>query len=211
MRQICSWLLIPLIGLVSCAAPAAAAPPVGSGLSADFLIADPDDSFGGTTSGRIYLDDSGMRVENRIGDDVEITIFDFSRDVVIVLDSEDKSYSESAWLDGDLGMMEWLFAREGGPCGEDGDENLKTIKLGTQTLHGRKVQKWRCAYAGGEGGPMTWTVWDDPSLLIFLRVEVDAGPVFALSNLVVGRQPAALFRPPAGYRKQSDARAPAID
>ncbi len=207
MRRIFSWLLIPLIGLVSYTAPAAGAPPVGSGLSADFLIKDPDNSFGGTTAGRLYLDDSGMRVENKIGNEVEVTIYDFARNMLIVLDTETKSYSESALLDDDLGMMEWLFAKEGGPCGENEDQHLKTTKLGIETLNGRKVQKWRCAYAGGEGGPMTWTIWDDPSLLIFLRVEVDSGPVFALSNLVVAPQPAALFRPPVGYRKQSDSQA----
>lgn len=208
MWRFCSLLLLLLFALLS---HAAAAPPVGSGLSADFLITDPDDSFGGTTAGRLYLDDSGMRVENKIGDEVEVTIFDFVRDILLVLDPEEESYSESAWLDGDLGMMEWLFAREGGPCGEDGDVHLKTMKLGMETLNGRKVQKWRCVYEGGEGGATSWTVWDDPSLLIFLRLEVDAGPIFALSNLVVAPQPAWLFRAPAGYTKQSDSHAPAID
>lgn len=210
MWRFCFLLLLVSFGLPS---PAAAVePPAGAGLSADFLIKDPDGSFGGTTAGRLYLDDSGMRVENRIDGEVEVMIYDFARNVVILLDTEEESYRESVWFDGDLGMMEWLFAREGGPCGEDGDEYLKTTKLGMETLHGRKVQKWRCAYEGGEGGGASWTVWDDPSLLIFLRVEVEAGPVFSLSNLVVAPQPAWLFRPPAGYRKETDdLHAPALE
>lgn len=209
MWRFCSLVLLPLFGPLSHAA--AAEPPAGAGLSADFLITDPDDSFGGTTAGRLHLDDSGMRVENKIDGEVAITIYDFARNIVIVLDTEAESYREAPWLDGDLGMMEWLFAREGGPCGDEGDEYVKTTKLGIETVNGRKVQKWRCAYQGGEGGGTAWTVWDDPSLLIFLRVAVDAGPVFSLSNLVVAPQPAWLFRAPAGYEKQSDLHAPAIE
>lgn len=204
-------LLVPvLFGLVSYAAPAVAEQQVWPGLSADFLITDPANSSGGTTAGKLYLDGPGMRVENKMNGGIAVMIFDFARNTTILLDPQTKSYSEAARPDGGMGMMKWLFPRKGDPCGKGELGTVKTTKLGTETLNGRKVEKWRCVYKSSDGGAKTWTLWNDPSLPIPIRVDVDTGLVFALSNLVVTPQPAALFRVPAGYTRRADPQGPTL-
>lgn len=202
--------LLLLIGLVSCSAPMSAQTRPEPGFSADFVITDPGNSFGGNTAGRLYLDEPGMRIENDFGAEVAVTILDFANNNVIWLDHEDRSYSESARLGGELGIMESLLASDDGLCGEDEDSNVEAVTLGIETLDGREVEKWRCTYASSGASATTWTLWHDSLLPIPIRIEVNTGYMFVLRNIVVAQQPAVLFRVPAGYTKRADSQGPTI-
>jgi len=72
-------------------------------------------------------------------------------------------------------------------------------KLGTETLQGRTVQKWKCQHP--EFG--TVTQWFAPKLGTVVRDRTPNGEIQELRNIRVGKQPAQLFRFPEkkGFEK----------
>jgi hypothetical protein len=98
----------------------------------------------------------------------------------------DKSAAKGAELGG-------LLAHK--PCkGFPESENL-----GTETLQGRAVQKWKCQHP--EFG--TVTQWFAPDLGTVVRDRTPKGEIQELRNIRVGKQPAKLFRFPEkkGFEK----------
>jgi len=70
-------------------------------------------------------------------------------------------------------------------------------KVGTETVNGRVCDKWLFTDKNGN----TSTAWIDQRLFYPIRAQSQSGETLELTNVKEGAQPAALFQPPAGYRK----------
>jgi len=79
------------------------------------------------------------------------------------------------------------------PCGAD----ATCKKVGTETVNGRVCDKWLFTDKNGN----TSTAWIDQRLFYPIRAQSQSGETLELTNVKEGAQPAALFQPPAGYRK----------
>lgn len=79
------------------------------------------------------------------------------------------------------------------PCGAD----MTCKKVGTETVNGRVCDKWVMSDKRGN----TTTAWIDQKLFYPIKTQSSGGDTFDLTNVKEGPQPAALFQPPADYRK----------
>lgn len=81
------------------------------------------------------------------------------------------------------------------------DGSLVEMRLvGSETLDGRKVEKWEVRQTRPDGQSRISWQWHDPQLHIAIREELPGGFVRELKHIRVGHQDPALFRIPAGYR-----------
>ena len=199
------WLLAGLaclIGLAGWLTGAGAAQAAQQSLAAHFTITDPEEPEGPVV-GRLFMAESGLRIEQMIEGEPAVVLMDFTRNVMIWLDEIEKSYFELDASEADIGWLDWLLMIQEDPCGAAEGENIKAAKLGKEALLGRSANKWSCRYANNAADELVWTVWLDPALPIPLRVEDSTGFVFAIDQLTVGPQPAALFQVPAAFKSES--------
>lgn len=202
MRYLGVILALLLCGLAACGQPTAHSDPATPSVSADFVTTDPA-SPEPIASGRIYLGEASMRIESAAEDYTEIAIYDFARNVVIVLEPNDRIYTEAAWPGDRFDFSVWLVLGDGDPCGAIPNEPIRAKRLGSETLHGRPVEKWHCAEVGADEDNRTFTLWRDPSLpLAFVRLESGEGVIVNLYNIRLGSQSADLFQVPPGYTKR---------
>lgn len=153
---------------------------------------------GGKTQavGKIYMGPGMFRMEmaERQGNGKSmVNIFRKDRGLNYVIIPEDKAYTEIALDENKLKQAM-------------GDVNAvqKEEVLGTETVSGYKCTKKRfetkVTFLGFEKIVKS-TVWISDRFDIPLRTESSDGRITELRNIREGRQPAALFEPPEGYRK----------
>ena len=80
-------------------------------------------------------------------------------------------------------------------------------QVDTETLGGRKTEKWELTVARPDGQSQQRLQWYDAELKIAVREEMPGGFVRELTNIKVGKQPAELFKVPEGFRKVSPGQA----
>lgn len=141
-------------------------------------------------SGKYYAGGEGIRLEGIAGGEPYIIIYNFQRMVAWNLIESERMYVETAMDSDDLGLDD--LGQFGSPCPPE----ARATRGGSETLGGRRTEKWTCAVPG-EG---VMTVWYDARLQAPIRSEDEDGR-FELTNIREGRQPASLFVPPPGYTK----------
>ncbi|MGB7933928.1 MAG: DUF4412 domain-containing protein [Gammaproteobacteria bacterium] len=75
--------------------------------------------------------------------------------------------------------------------------------VGSETLNGRKVEKWEIKSTRPGGQSSIAYQWFDPELNMNIREEQPGGFVSELRNIRIGKQPADLFTVPTGYTMMS--------
>lgn len=183
MRSLSLGLIMLLFGTVllfSISEVEAQGPPVA--FSADFI----ETGDGETTQGKYYASPEGLRVEGSSDGEQYIMIVNFARNLSWMLQVQERTYFEIPFRPEDAGNFL-------SPC----PELTTPRKAGSETMQGRKVEKWVCERAGRAGAV---TVWFDPRLQAAIRTE-DGGTVTEIRNIKEGRQPGHLFQPPTGYNK----------
>lgn len=149
------------------------------------------------TKGRIFVSPDGMRMEMTEPDTgmEVIMIENYARQVMLLCADEGEKVCTEMPMDlafahdDDDGDDRFLIFGE--PCGEEPRESKR---LGRESLQGRSVEKWSCAYQDGSSA----TTWYDTKLQTIIRGESDDG-VFELTNIREGGVSRDLFEPPAGY------------
>lgn len=153
---------------------------------------------GGKTQvvGKIYMGPGMFRMEmtERQGNGKSmVNIFRKDRGLNYMIIPEEKAYTEIAL---DEKKMKQAMG--------DVTAVQKEEVLGTETVSGYKCTKKRIetkvAFLGFEKVVKS-TVWISDRFDMPLRTEDNSGRITELRNIREGRQPAALFEPPEGYRK----------
>jgi len=104
------------------------------------------------------------------------------------------------------GVMEfWLDEERHIPVRQimpDGS-TMEARMVGSETVNGRKAEKWEMTanYPGGQS--MTTYQWFDPSLQMIIKEEQPGGFTRSLKNIKQQHQPDKLFSVPAGYKEIS--------
>lgn len=80
-------------------------------------------------------------------------------------------------------------------------------QVATETLGGRKTEKWELSVTRPDGQSQQRLQWYDAELKIAVREEMPGGFIRELTNIKVGEQPAELFRVPEGFRQVNPSRA----
>ena len=147
--------------------------------------------------GKIFASADGMRMEMtepESGMQI-IMIENYARQVLLVCADEGEKVCTEMPMDLNFAHEDDddqdLFLIFGEPCAEKPRESKR---LGRESLQGRSVEKWSCAYQDGS----TSTTWYDIKLQTIIKAESDDG-VFELTNIREGRVSRDLFDPPAGY------------
>jgi hypothetical protein len=170
----------------------------GPGFSADMAIVDPEYP-GQEMLGKMFVDKPGMRIEQTMEGERSVTIVHFAEETTLVLMPAEKAYMElpPEAMAGETESLRGLA--EGDPC----TVYKRSKKLGSETLQGRRTEKWRCQDPKYDDGAAGATLWYAPSLSFVVREKDDDGNEFELRNIKEGRQPAELFQVPAGYQKMA--------
>jgi hypothetical protein len=85
------------------------------------------------------------------------------------------------------------------PCAWAKEKGASSCKsLGTETVNGRVCDKYQGTSSDGK---VTTTGWIDQKLHFPIKAVSSDGSTFDVTNVKEGRPDAALFQPPAGYRK----------
>jgi hypothetical protein len=99
--------------------------------------------------------------------------------------------------------LHWIDVKHRMPIREffpDGTVMELTMQ-GTETIHGRKTEKWAMQMTRTDAEKMTSTQWYDPELKIAIREELQGGFIRELRDIKVGKQDKKLFEIPAGYTR----------
>lgn len=144
-------------------------------------------------SGKYYASSEGIRMEGTAGGEPYIIIYNLKRMVAWNLIESERMYMEvSLESHQEMGMDD--IGRFGAPCPPDAQAN----RAGSETVQGRRTEKWTCAIPGEE----TITVWYDTRLQTPIRSEGEFEEyAFEFTNIKEGAQPASLFVPPPGFTK----------
>lgn len=96
----------------------------------------------------------------------------------------------------------WIDAEREIPLKQDlgGGAKMENKIVGTQTLHGRMVEKWEQTMTMPGQPPIKTLQWYDPKLEMIVREERD-GQWREMRDIQVGPQPEDLFQPPKGYTR----------
>ncbi|MDF1615496.1 hypothetical protein [Desulfurivibrio dismutans] len=185
MRTITTNLFLLLMGAALLLAAPAAIHAQGQpvAFSADFI----DTDNGDIIQGKYYASPEGIRLESASDGEPFITIVNFAHNRSWMVQVQERTYLEIPFQPEDAG--DFLS-----PC----PELTTPRKVGSETLQGRKVEKWLCERPGRARGAIT--VWFDPRLQAAIRSE-DGKKVTEMRNIKEGRQPSELFQPPTGYTK----------
>jgi len=100
-------------------------------------------------------------------------------------------------------MTIWLDEQRGIPTRQampDGS-SIEMWLLGTDTVGGRKAEKWELTVTDPDGKSSNSFQWYDPVIEMNIREEGANGYFRELRNIRLGKQPDSLFRVPAGYKE----------
>lgn len=189
---------------------------IGIVLAAAVCLSVPARADGAATLERLDLQGSGEAVTTRAGGATQVTPFhvsstrvrfemapyigitDFRARKSFLLHPQKKVYVELPFSDDDSSMEIYT----GDPCRESSElQELggRCRRVGSQTLNGRKVEKWLVTVAGMEDEPFM-TLYLDAKYGFVVRKESEDG-VEEIRNFKEGPQPARLFELPRGYRE----------
>lgn len=171
---------------------AAAAEYKGPGFAGDAYFA--EDGKPLEKMGNVYVGRTGLRIDMKVEGTSYSSLISWDSATVVSLMHDQKMYMElppeqSGWQ-----------VYEDKPCNGYTDGK----KLGTETLNGRKVEKWRCTgptNTVAEDTPVDATVWYDRELKIPTKTLEDDGNIFEIRDIKIGRQDASRFKIPDGYKK----------
>ncbi len=107
---------------------------------------------------------------------------------------------------------QWIDTDRGTPLRQEmaGGQSMDLKLVGTETLDGRKVEKWEVTAILPNQAPSKSYQWYDPELRLAVRQDLPGGYVSELKNIRVGDQPDSVFSIPEGYsRTEQPAGAPA--
>jgi hypothetical protein len=106
-----------------------------------------------------------------------------------------KTVTVTQWIDKERGPA-FLLRQEmsGGP-------KMERHSLGTETLDGRTVEKWKVVMTQPGGQAVETIEWYDPQLELAVKQEFPGGMVSELRSVRIGEQPDHLFGIPAGYER----------
>jgi hypothetical protein len=82
-------------------------------------------------------------------------------------------------------------------------QKMERSVLGTETIDGREVEKWKIDISQPGGQSVSTFEWYDPDLKLALKQEYPGGMVSEIKNVRMGKQPDQLFGVPAGYERMS--------
>ena len=188
--------IITVAGLIAAALtalPAGAGEYTGPGFSGDYFFGE-----SGTADqpvGNMHVGRTGMRMNMKSEGRNFATIILWDNPAAFSLMIEQKMYMEVP--PEQTGAMSEF---EGKPC--FGYKSSK--KLGSETIAGRKTEKWRCngQLQTEPGEPASdATMWFDQELQFPIRDVNDSGDAYEVRNIKIGRQDASLFKIPPGFKK----------
>lgn len=108
-------------------------------------------------------------------------------------------------------MFTWIDQKRHIPVRQvmpDGSK-MEMSLAGTETINGRKTEKWVMEASRPGGQSQVTYQWFDPEIQMNIREEQPGGVVRELENIRIGKQPASLFQVPAGYSEISISESPA--
>lgn len=188
---------ITIAGLLAAALtalPAGAGEYTGPGFSGDYYFG--ENGTADQPVGTMHVGRTGMRMNMSSDGQKSATLVFWNEENIISLMIDQKMYMEMTPEQTGGGLSDF----ESKPC--FGYKSAK--KLGSETINGRKTEKWRCT---GEikpepGEPASdTTVWFDLELKFPIRDINDSGDAFEVRNIKIGRQDASLFKIPPGFKK----------
>jgi len=195
MRTICAAIAIAVAFATATAgaSPARAGEYSGPGLSARLLMEDATLGKGRIT-GRYYFDRGGFRMElDNTGN--RAVIFNSFSGIAIVISRA-----------GGLRTEEQRGKAEKAQFGDDPCAGFARKTMASSEIRrGRSLQVWQCSkprQALLDAGVLLreqHTVWYDPELKHFIRIESSTGAWIELRNIRRARQPPALFEAPTDF------------
>lgn len=98
---------------------------------------------------------------------------------------------------------QWIDTERGTPLRQEmgGGQSMELKFLSSETLEGRKVEKWEVTTTAPNQAPSKSYQWYDPELRLAVRQDLPGGYVSEFKSIRVGAQPDALFSIPAGYTR----------
>jgi len=165
----------------------------GTGFSGDFTETTVDEDGTETQSGRLFMDERGVRMEMSNEGEAMVMIMRFEENEIITVMPAEEAYMKMPFAMTGQGTTARIEDQFTGPCAE----YAKREKLGDETVNGRSTEKWRCEESTDLDADAF--EWYDSELGIPVRSEDDEGGRFDLTNIKTGSQPAALFEPPSDY------------
>ena len=149
-------------------------------------------------SGRFYATPEAVRIETgreKLEEGVSFTtIWDYRKMVVHVLEDWHQKYFSSIIQPRQAGKDD--FGEFGVPCPNWLGEPEAT-PIGSNTLHGRETENWKCLFPGGE----TMTAWYDTRLQRTIRYEFNSKDYLEMTNIKEGPQRESLFVLPPDYSR----------
>jgi outer membrane lipoprotein-sorting protein len=153
---------------------AAEAAAEGAQFSADTLQSGPQ---GTVSSGKMYVGKNRVRIEMEQQGRTMIRITDNDQQVEWILLPDQKGYMERRAAPG-APKTEQRAGVETNPCAS-GMQGMQCTKLGTETLSGRKADKWEVTVSH-QGQTMKSTQWIDTERGVPLRQEMPGGQTMEL-------------------------------
>ena len=99
--------------------------------------------------------------------------------------------------------LHWIDVQRRMPIREFlADGTVTELRMqGTETINGRKTEKWILQMTRSDGQQMTSTQWYDPQLKMAIREELPGGYIRELKDIKIGKQDEHLFEIPSGYTR----------
>ncbi len=133
----------------------------------------------GERKGRLYVGKERIRTDTELNGDTVTQIIDLGRQEAIVISNAQKSYMRRTAGEGEV-ISQGSFKADANPCA--GMKHLVCKQAGSDTVNGRKAQKWEVsAAAGQQGGAMM--VWLDAEHGFPIRQQMPDGSVLEMRLL----------------------------
>lgn len=155
----------------------------------------------GTVTGKLYVSKNKMRQEAAQGGQTRITITDWEKNTVWILNPNRKEYVEMKGPGGGTaaGGRPPMPDEAGHPC-QQPNSGLKCTKLGSESVNNRTTDKWEVIAIQGKDSFRS-VMWVDQRLRTPIRAEFQGGAQSELRDVMEGPQPADLFVVPTDYKK----------
>ena len=117
---------------------------------------------------------------------------------LVVLDPDAKTF----WKPKTSGRVAVSHSSSGSPAEPQvGGEQAKRKYPGRETINGRKAYHWEITEPLPNATNLVWQYWEDIRLHMALKLHQPGVRFYELTNIREGKQPADLFKLPAGYRE----------
>jgi hypothetical protein len=171
-----------VLGIVGCASPT-----VSKGFSADYVIK----SGSMTMKGKIFFSGEKWRTETKQYGKKVTTICRADKNVMWIISPDQKMYMEREI---DLAELSSYIVKMPG--------EIERKKVGTEKVSGILCDKYKVTYKLTEkASPQTIYQWVSRDNIPVKFVSADGSVSSIYKNIKRGKQPAALFELPAGYKK----------